>query len=231
MWELIKNDPILKTIFVLLLGIFAFGFAFNIMFGSPQVGMEHGMNQMSGYSLNNTLAYTVSLLTKILIILLIIAAIITAIKFIKNHVINDSQIKIGSQTEILNKLKSNPLYSIIAVLGLLLLFVVVISALTPNSIGNNYYSFSLISLLITLMRIVLVISFIGLITGGVLYFKETYNIKISVNTLNKKQVCKNCNTELKSDWKICPICGTEVKENKSTMAASVSNSDSVDQRG
>lgn len=223
MWELIKNDPILKTISVLLLGVFAFGFVFNIMFGTPQTGMEHGMTQMGGYDFNATLAYIISLLTKILIIILIIAVIITAVKFIKNHIINSSTIKSNSQIELLNKLKTNPLY-MIGVLGFLIILIVAMSTQSANNVANNNYSFSLLSILITFVKILLSVSFIGLIAGVIMYFKETYYGKLNVSNLVEKNVCKNCNTELKSDWEICPLCGTEVNGNKSTKETDTNNS-------
>lgn len=224
MWELIKNDPILKTMFILLLGVFAFGFAFNIMFGAPQTGMEHGMTQAGGYNLNATLQNIISLLIKVLIIIIIIAGIIISAKFINNFVTNGSISNSESQVELLSKLKSNPLYTIIGVVGGLLILIVVMSTQTSNNVINNNYSFSILPIIITLVKILLTISFVGLIAGVIMYFKETYYDKLSVNNLKEKSVCENCNTELKNDWKACPICGTEVKENKSTEAADINNS-------
>lgn len=224
MWELIKNDPILKTILVLLLGVFAFGFVFNIMFGAPQTaGMEHGMTQMSGYSFDATLAYIISLLTKILIIIIIIVVIITVVKFIRNHVINGLPIKSNSQIELLDKLKTNPLY-IIGVLGFLIILIVSMSTQTSNHVANNNYSFSILSILIILVKILLFVSFIGLIAGVIMYFKETYYGKLHVSNFVEKNVCKNCNTELKSDWNACPVCGKEVQEDKGTEIVDTNNS-------
>lgn len=223
MWELIKNDPILKTIVVLLLGVFAFGFVFNIMFGAPQTGMEHGMTQMGGYNLNTTLAYIISLLIKILIIVLIIAAIIVAVKFVKNRMVNGSISNSESQAELLNKLKSNPLYIIIGVLGFLVILMVIIPAQATNNVVNNNYSFSIVSILITLVKILLAVSLVGLITGVILYFKETY-VRANISNLVEKSACSNCNTELNKDWKACPVCGTDVKENKNTEVADINNS-------
>lgn len=223
MWELIKNDPILKTIVVLLLGVFAFGFVFNVMFGAPQTGMEHGMSQMSGYNFNATLAYIISLLIKILIIILITAAIIIAIKFTKNKVINGSISNSNSGAELFNKFKSNPLYIIIGVLGILLVFIIAMPSQVSNNVVNNNYNFSIVSILIILVKLLLAVSFIGVITGIILHYKETY-VKANASNLIEKKICENCDTELKNDWKACPVCGTEVKENKNTEDVDTSNS-------
>ncbi|RII31824.1 zinc ribbon domain-containing protein [Clostridium chromiireducens] len=223
MWELIKNDPILKTIAVLLLGVFAFGFVFNIMFGAPQTGMEHGMTQMGGYNLNTTLAYIISLLIKILIIILIIAVIIVAVKFIKNRMINGSIANNESLVELLNKIKSNPLYIIIGALGFLVILMAIMPTQATNNAINNNYSFSILSIIITLVKILLAVSFVGLITGVILHYKQTY-VKANASNLVEKKICENCDTELKNDWKACPVCGTEVKDNKNTEDVDTSNS-------
>lgn len=52
MWDTIKNDPILKTVSIVILSVLGFGFAFNIMFGAS-TGMDNqgvmgGNGNMSG---------------------------------------------------------------------------------------------------------------------------------------------------------------------------------------
>lgn len=76
MWDTIKKDPLIKTIVVVLIGILAFGFAFNIMFGSGGSSMEEGSMMGVGYSLGNSLEYIIALLIKVVIIGLLIGAIV-----------------------------------------------------------------------------------------------------------------------------------------------------------
>lgn len=217
MWHLIKNDPILKAISIFVLGIFAFSFAFSIMFGSGQGSMEHGTSS-GGYSAANSLGAIIILLSKLLIIILLIAIIIAVVKLIQKYIVGNEAIK-GIET-----LKSKPISAILlgAVGVLILLFMISISlpfnksnSMMPSSINYSYnnYGFGITAILASVVRLITALSFIGLITGLVMYFKNQYftNIKLA-NTVNK-ELCSKCGIELKDSWSCCPICGAE-KHNK-----------------
>jgi hypothetical protein len=70
MWQTIKNDPILKAVSIIILSILGFGFAFNVMFGPRNNTIGNGMDNVSemsnsGYSLENTLSYILTIVVKI----------------------------------------------------------------------------------------------------------------------------------------------------------------------
>jgi hypothetical protein len=213
MWDLIKNDPILKTISIFIVGIFAFSFAFSIMFGGGQSGMEHGTSTM-GYSAATGLGQIIVLLSKILIIVLLVAIIIAAVKFVKKHVIGNEPIK-G-----MDQIKNNPVLSILVGIGGILLLFLVINMLSPSSNGsemmhtasgvtNTSFGFGLTWILSLLLRLVTAVSLIGLVTGLVMYFKDRYSHSLKTIKPISKEICSTCGTELKANWKCCPSCGNE----------------------
>lgn len=220
MWDLIKNDPILKSITILIVGIFAFSFAFSIMFGTGQTGMEHGTST-AGYSAATGLGQIIVLLSKLLIITLLVAILIAAVKFVKKHVVGNEPIR-G-----IHYLKNKPVLSILVGLGGILLLVLAMNLLAPSSSGNemahatattsvasNSFGFGLTGILTLLLKFVSVISFIGLITGLVMYFKGRYFDSINTTISLSKENCSACGVELKHHWKCCPNCGTEKNKNE-----------------
>lgn len=222
MWNLIKNDPILKAISVFILGIFSFSFAFSIMFGSSQSGMEHG-NATVGYNASNSLGTLIILLSKLLIIILLIAIIIAAVKLIKKYILANEPIK-GFEN-----FKGKSVSAILlGTLGIIiLLFMISIIFMSNNSnammyssmnYGYNNYGFGITSILSYLVRFIVAISFIGLITGLVMYFKSQYFTNVKPETTLSKEYCSKCGFEQKMGWNCCPSCGTEnSKDDKETI--------------
>ncbi|WP_318507364.1 hypothetical protein [Bacillus sp. T3] len=222
MWDLIKNDPILKSITILIVGIFAFSFAFSIMFGTGQSGMEHGTSTV-GYSAATGLGQIIVLLSKLLIITLLVAILIATVKFVKKHVIGNEPIK-G-----MDYLKNKPVLSILVGIGGILLLVLAMNLLAPPTSGNemahatattgvasNSIGFGLTGILTLLLKLVSVVSLIGLITGLVMYFKGRYFDRLNTAMILSKENCSTCGVELKHHWKCCPGCGTE-KNNKNEV--------------
>ena len=222
MWDLIKNDPILKSITILIVGIFAFSFAFSIMFGTGQSGMEHGAST-TGYSAATGLGQIIVLLSKLLIITLLVAILIAAVKFVKKHVIGNEPIK-G-----MDYFKNKPVLSILVGIGGILLLVLAMNLLAPSTSGNemthatattsvasNSLGFGLAGILTLLLKLVSVVSLIGLITGLVMYFKGRYFDRLNTAIPLSKENCSTCGVELKHHWKCCPSCGTE-KNNKNEV--------------
>lgn len=217
MWDLIKNDPILKAIFVIVLGIFSFSFAFSIMFGAGQGGMEHSVNS-GGYNLAAGLGQIVLLLSKVLIIIFLIAIIIAAVKFIQRHIIANEPVK-GFEN-----LKSKPVASVLVGIGGILLLLVVLKMILPvnngnemmrygSSYGYNNNSFGVNGLFVFILRIFTFISVIGLVTGVVMYFKNQYFGDVKKVSAVSKVTCSKCGLQLRSEWKCCPSCGAE-KDNE-----------------
>ena len=227
MWNSIKEDPILKTVVVVILGVLAFGFAFNIMFGGASSGMESGEMMGGGsYSLGNTLTYTLSLLIKIALILLVVGGIILTIKLIKKYIIDETKFN----TPDLYDKKSIYRYALYGV-GALVVLVVLFSLMngTNNSnmtVGNmqnnGYYhprsagQFGTLSILGFFVKSLLFLSITGLAVAAFMYFKNEYlNKNISgTNVVSEKLVekkCENCGIVIKDSWKCCPSCGQEVE--------------------
>lgn|GEM_PF-4231990 len=82
MWETIKNDPVLRTVTVLVLGLFGFWFLFNTLFG-PNPAWTSGGHEGGYYmgyqslmsSFNGTLALLLTLIIKLLFVALVVAVI------------------------------------------------------------------------------------------------------------------------------------------------------------
>ncbi|MGJ7920268.1 zinc ribbon domain-containing protein [Neobacillus sp. LXY-4] len=220
MWNLIKNDPILKTITILIIGLFAFSFAFSIMFGGGTSGTEHAHDTATaGYSAATGLSQIIVLLSKILIIVLLVAVIIAAIKFVRKHVVGGEPIK-G-----MDAIKNKPVLSVLVGIGGILILLLVMNLLSPaaggtemahgtSSMASNQYGFGLAGLLSILLKLVAAISLIGLGTGLVMYFKDRYFNDIKLSILSAKESCSSCGTELKASWKCCPSCGTDINKHE-----------------
>jgi len=229
MWDSIKNDPIIKTVVVIILGVLAFGFAFNVMFGANSGGMESGGMGGGSYSLGNTLSYTLSLLIQIALILVVVGAIIAAIKYFKKYIIDGNKF-----TGIDLSDKKSVYRYVIYGAGALLVLVVLSSLMNGTSSSNmavgtmqnngNYASntgsqFSILSVLGFFIKMLLFLSTAGLIGAAFMYFKNEYLNKNVTNATNNTNVtpekkiekkCKNCGVVIKDSWKCCPNCGEEV---------------------
>jgi hypothetical protein len=227
MWNSIKEDPILKTVVVVILGVLAFGFAFSIMFGGASSGMESGEMMGGGsYSLGNTLTYTLSLLIKIALILLVIGGIIAAIKLIKKYFIDETKFTAPDLSG-KNSIYKYALYGAGALLVLVVLYSLMNGTNSSNmAVGtmqnNGYYvprpasQFSILFILEFFVKSLLFLSITGLAVAAFMYFKNEYlNKNISVtNVVSEKLVekkCGNCREVLKNSWKCCPSCGNEVE--------------------
>jgi hypothetical protein len=227
MWNSIKEDPILKTVAVIILGVLAFGFAFNVMFGAPSTGMESGeMMGGASNSLGNTLTYTLSLLIKIALILIVVGAIIASVKFMKKYIIDENKFTAPN----LSDKKSIYRYAIYGA-GVLLVLVVFHSlmvggnsnSMTIGTMQNNGYyvprsatQFGILPILGFFIKVLLFLSMTGLVVAAFMYYKNQYlNNNVSVtNAISEKLVekkCENCGVVLKDSWKCCPSCGNEVE--------------------
>lgn len=227
MWDSIKEDPILKTIIVIILGVLAFGFAFNVMFGSNSSGMESaGMMGGGSYSLGNTLSLTLSLLIKIALIVIVVGAIIAGIKYFKKYVIDETKFTAPDLSD-KKTLYKYVLYGV----GTLLVLVVISSLMNGTSSSNvaagtmqntGYYAantgsrLSILSILVFFSKTLLFISTAGLLVAVFMYLKNEYlnkNVNVA-NAINEKKTeknCSKCGLVLKESWKCCPNCGDEIK--------------------
>lgn len=228
MWETIKNDPILKTVTIIILSILGFGFAFNIMFGSNN--SEMGEMSSGGYSLGSTLSTIFILAIKVLLIVLVVTAIIAVIRLTKKYLADGGEIKM------FESIKKDPVLKGITIGGLVIVAFVLIYYLFSNLFGfgtsstmmagNNAYvmmgttssGYGISALLVVLLKILLVAAVVGLVVGLVMFIKQSYGKEIiqkvaSVKNISKSSVtCPHCGAQAAENYKFCPKCGEKVKE-------------------
>lgn len=221
MWEKIKNDPLIKTIVVILLGVLAFGFAFNIMFGSGSSSMEDGSMMSSGYSLSNTLGNLIELLIQLVIISLLIGVIVWIFKAITKQ-------SVTGQNDRYSWLKEDPIIkNTLIISGSVLVFLFGLSYLrriattgTGEEMMNTgtsslmlSSSFNLTSLLVFLLKILILVFFVVLVYVIIMYFKENYsNVSYAKDMdaeQNASKECPDCKAKVKAGWKCCPYCGSD----------------------
>lgn len=219
MWETIKKDPLIKTIVVVLIGVLAFGLAFNIMFGAGGSSMEESSMMSSGYSLSNVLENLIGLLIKVVIIGLLMGVIIWIFRSITKQ--NGS-----GQADRLGWLKEDPIIKnaliIIGAVAVLLFGFWFLRGITYYGSGEemmtggsmystSYLSFSFITLLAFLLKILIFILLSSLAYGLIMYFKENY-YTITKDPDTSKIItkdCPECNSKLNDNWKCCPYCGSD----------------------
>lgn len=228
MWETIKKDPLIKTIVVILIGVLAFGFAFNIMFGAGSGSMEEGSMMSAGYSLGNTLENIISLLTKLVIIGLLAGVLVWIFRTITKQTGNGQDNRftwIKDDTIIRNALIITG-----AVVILLFAFSFLNGIMAPGNGGemmrNSSYvfsntSFRLTNLFTFLIKVLILIFLLALVYGLVMYLKENYIKKDRIKTVESPDAitkdCPECKGKLKKDWKCCPYCGSDKAFDNTTV--------------
>lgn len=222
MWETIKKDPLIKTIVVILLGVLAFGFAFNIMFGSGNSGMgESEMSMGTGYSLSNTLEVIIALLIKLAIIALLIGIIVWIFRAIGKRTGNE-------QTDKLDWIKEDPIVkNALIIIGGVIVLIFLLTLFREGSTssgmlnGNSYYlygniTYGIQSLFTLLLKLLLVLSFAGVGFGLYMYLKQNHISLTNTNRSNEMEnnnnttICSKCKIQLKDSWKCCPYCGNDI---------------------
>ncbi|MBB6214980.1 RNA polymerase subunit RPABC4/transcription elongation factor Spt4 [Anaerosolibacter carboniphilus] len=230
MWEAIKNDPVLKSITILVLGVLSFGLAFNIMFGRNTGGMEGGMDMGGGYSLVNTLSYILAISVKLLFIGLVIAAIILLIMLVKRYLIERNELKMFESNKF-EEIKKDPvlktgLIAVGTVLVLGLMIIIFNAVFSPyngyGAMGRNYYGMMTNGYIspmgntaLIIAKLLLSVSVIGLIVSFVAYARQG-NISVDVKKLipvksssNTTVKCEVCNFAADQEYKFCPSCGKQ----------------------
>jgi hypothetical protein len=220
-WETIKKDPLIKTIVVILLGVLAFGFAFNIMFGAGSTSMENGSMMSAGYSLGNTLENIIGLLIKMVIIALLVGVIVWIFRAISKQ-------SGTGQANHFTWMKEDPIIrNALIIIGMVIVLVFGFSFLRgfiPSgrgdemmSSGTSYMasntSYNFTSLLALLLKIVIFILILILGYGLVMYLKENYKLANTgtdtdaATSITKE--CPECKAKVKEEWKCCPYCGND----------------------
>ena len=218
MWETIKKDPLIKTIVVVLIGVLAFGFAFNIMFGAGGSSMEEGSMMSAGYSLSNTLENIIDLLIKITIIGMLLGVIVWIYRTIIKNPSKEKTNSFGwlKEDSIINNALVITGVVIVAVFGFSFIRRLTSSG-NYNEVmdeGTRYYTtFDFTSLFAFLLRALIFILLIIFTYVIVMYFKENYrNTKIIIESDVSKVItndCPKCGAKVNKEWKCCPYCGSD----------------------
>jgi hypothetical protein len=235
MLETIKNNPLLKTITIAILGVLGFGFAFNIMFGSNGEGM--GQEMSGGYSLDNTLAYILTILIKVLLITIVITAIAAVIKYTRKYLSGNNPNKNSDSTKLIDYIKADPILKTVTVVLLSILLLGTMVVISSSVFGSNgayvmprSYNYSmnnglgLNGIIIFLVRFLLTISIMGLAAGAiVLFMQNKEKLSFDANKYFKSEKtsstkCGICGCDIKSDWQCCPKCGQDIVNNVSKEA-------------
>ncbi len=224
MWEKVKSDPLIKTVVVIVLGVLAFGFAFNIMFGSGSSSMEEGSMMGSGYSLNNMLGNVIELLIKLVIIALLIGVIVWLFRAIAKPSERGQKERFSLIKE--DSFIKNTLIISGSVVVLLLAFNFLKRILTGlggegmDSSSSNMFlgaSFGFTSLASFLLKVLIIIFIIVLGYVIIMYFKENYTNVPSPKENDMLQAeskeCPDCKAKVKEGWKCCPYCGSDKVSN------------------
>lgn len=226
MWETIKKDPIIKTIVVILLGVLAFGFAFNIMFGAGSTSMENSSMMSAGYSLGNTLENIIGLLIKIVIIALLTGVIVWIFRVILK------QSGTGQANHFVWMQEDPIIRNALIIIGMVIILLFGFSFLRgfiPTgrgeemmSSGTSYMAFNtsyhFTSLFALLLKILIFILFLSLGYGLVMYLKENNKFVNSgtATDATKTKECPECKAKIKEYWKCCPYCGNDKEFEKPT---------------
>lgn len=231
MWEMIKNDPLLKTITIILLGILGFGFAFNIMFGqNVGSGMDGGEMTGGGYNLGSTLSYILLIAFKLLLIVIVIVLLILIVKFANKYLFKGEKI-------VMENSNNNAILKILGISALVIIGTWIISMLLGgmtgnlgyygmngnntntmmngvngyNTMGNGSYELGFSGVLAFLLKTLLFVSVTGLFVGVVMYLSKNFPKNLFKLNSSIQEKCSVCDKTISSDYKLCPHCGTNQK--------------------
>ncbi len=216
MWESIKKDPLIKTIAVILIGVLAFGFAFNIMFGAGGSSMEDGSMVSAGYSLGNTLENIIGLLIKLVIIGLLLGVLIWIFRTVTKQIGNGQDNRFAWIKE------DSIIRNALIITGAVVVLIFALSFFKNNSsYAFSNISFSLTTLFAFLMKVLILIFIIALAYGVIMYLKENSINKGSIKTEESSDAitkdCPECKEKLNNEWKCCPYCGSDKAFNNTTV--------------
>lgn len=192
MWETIKKDPLIKAIVVILIGVLAFGFAFNIMFGAGNSAMEEGSMMSTGYSLGNTLENIIDILVKIVIIALLLGVLVWIIRTVLKQTNNGQENRFAW-------IKEDPIIK-----NTLIITGAVVIMIFTSSYLRGFTAFSITALFAFLIKVVIFTFILTLVYGLAMY-----GIKATGSPDAVAKECPECKGKLKNDWKCCPYCGSD----------------------
>jgi magnesium-transporting ATPase (P-type) len=205
MWDELRNDPFLRTISVLVIGILLFGLLFNTTAGgSSMMGSGEDMSRGNGYgySFNSIIGGLLLVLIKILFIVLIGAVLIAAFVWIRNMFFRDNN------SAMARAINNDPLLKtvVFATLGIIALFILFgligsfnstgyMGGMSPNQMNGGYANgynanLGIAWLLMMLIRVLSYILIISLAIALAIYLKSQYD-KGNINWFTSKNTSRS----------------------------------------
>ena len=185
-----KNDPILRTILVVFIGVLAFGLLFNLFTGGgTTMGGEHMGNMGTaggyGYSFGGLIGGLLLLLVKLLMVVLVVAVVVGIIVWIKNNFFQNTN------SQFMQSINKDPILKTISVVTLVIIGIVLLFALfgSFSQYGMGYggqmggYGYnsgfnstnSIAGLLALLVKVLMFVLVISLILAVAAYLKKQYD--------------------------------------------------------
>ncbi|MBB6215471.1 putative membrane protein [Anaerosolibacter carboniphilus] len=198
-----RNDPILRTLLVVLIGILGFGLIFNLFTGGgTSMDGEHMGGYGYGYSIGGLLGGLIFFLIKLFMIVLVLAILGSIFVWFRNNFFANRDSKF------IQSINNDPLLKMIAIVTALTFGLVLIFALLNNFgvsgvgfMGNVRYQGghafsagnSITGLLTLLMHVLSFVLVISLIMALIAYLKNQYeqgnlNIFKTNNTQENKMI-------------------------------------------
>ncbi|WP_070000007.1 hypothetical protein [Cellulosilyticum sp. I15G10I2] len=125
-----RNDSIIRTLLIIIMGTIAFNLLFNIFIGGGSNMGEHYVNNMGGtaFSIDLFLSGLLVLLVKLLLGVLVIAVIIGVIMWIKETFFKNTSIR-SINTNVLKSVNDDPILKAVAGITVAILGTVIVFAL------------------------------------------------------------------------------------------------------
>lgn len=196
MWDELRNDPFLRAIAVIVVGILLFGLLFNTTAGgNSMMGSGEDMSRGNGYgySFNSIIGWLLLALIKILFVVLIGAVLIGAFIWIRNMFFRDNN------SAIARAINNDPLLKtvVLTTLGIIALFVLfgLLGSFTSPGYMNGGYNVTLgiAWLLMMLIRVLSYVLIISLAIALAIYLKSQYD-KGNINWFTVKSTTINTKT-------------------------------------
>lgn len=177
MWEELRNDPFLRTVAVIVVGILLFGLLFNTMpgNGSGMMGGAHGA-QGNTYSFNSLIGWLLLMLIRILYVVLIGAVLIGAFIWVRNTFFRDNN------SAIARAINKDPILKIVvlSIAGIIGLYIIMglLGSFSPMGFAGNHAfnpALGISWLLIMLIRVLSYVLIISLLIALAIYIRTQYD--------------------------------------------------------
>lgn len=219
MWDELRNDPFLRAVSVIVIGILLFGLLFNTTIGgNSMMGSGEDMSRGNGYgySFNSIIGWLLLVLIKILFIVLIGAVLIAAFIWIRNMFFRDND------SAIARAINNDPLLKTVVlttfgIIALFVLFGLLGSFTSPGSMNGGYnVTLGIAWLLLMLIRVLSYVLIISLGIALAIYLKSQYD-KGNIDWFAPKSTTKSAKTSMETSTVITNEASTNLDDLDTTI--------------